>query len=493
MREKLIQSNLKNYSAFLAIFLIATSVIATEVPITPFPLEKYSQNINDWINPESPDYNKPVMSISDQKNHLDEYYNHYYATGANASSPWSSEYVIKNAKIPYSEQELINKYGNSAKTNQEKIGYGENFHPYSDQWIKDTITNMNLAQLKLPIEYNPNNRGIAVKNLLARDIPTIEPYFYKFSLAGEGYPFDIIQESAIWVGTPVYIIGQTLDQQWYLVLTPQFIEWVQSEGIAKTSKDFIKNYQECAKQKMVAITRTNVSVLDTNKQYQFNAYIGAVFPGANSSDDITTIKVLIPTADTQHNAQIAVAELSNKDAAIMPLEITPHNFATVISTLLGRPYGWGNMYFYNDCSAELQNLYTPFGILLQRNSSSQEKAGKTVIDKSSADMQERLNYIMENGKKFTTITSIGGHVMLYIGSYPNPNSDTHEPMAMTYQNIWGLRPADNSYRAVIGRAVLFPLLPTYPEDPNLISLADRKFFKLIYLADDLKDPQYEDL
>lgn len=491
------QSNLKFYSIFLAIFLITTSVIAIEVPITLFPLEKYSQNINDWINPEDPDYNKPLMSASDQKNRLDKYYNYYYATDNNAKSPWSSEHVTKNAKFPYSEQELINKYANSTKTDQEKIGYGENFIPYTDQWIKNIITNMNLSQFE-SLTYNPNNRGIAVRNLHARNIPTNDPYFYKFSLPGEGYPFDNLQESAVWAGTPVYIIGETLDKQWYLVLTPRFIGgvnsyWVDSTGIAKTSEDFIETYQKHAKQKMVAITRTNVSVLDANKQYQFNAYVGAVFPGADNSDDGTTIKAFIPIADTQHNAQIAVTELSNKDAAIMPLTLTPHNFATVISTLLGRPYGWGNMYFYNDCSAEMQNLYTPFGILLQRNSNSQEKSGKMLVDKSSANMQERLDYLMNNGKKFTTIVSIGGHVMAYIGNYPNPNSDTHELMAMTYQNIWGLRPASSS-RTIIGQAVLFPLLPTYPEDPNLTSLAARKFFKLVYLADDNpENPQHEDL
>ena len=28
---------------------------------------------------------------------------------------------------------------------------------------------------------------------------------------------------------------------------------------------------------------------------------------------------------------------------------------------MGCPYGWGGMYFYNNCSAELKSLFTPFG------------------------------------------------------------------------------------------------------------------------------------
>jgi cell wall-associated NlpC family hydrolase len=99
-----------------------------------------------------------------------------------------------------------------------------------------------------------------------------------------------------------------------------------------------------------------------------------------------TIKVLIPITNAYHNAKINFAKLKSKDATVMPLKATPHNFSTIISKLLGRPYGWGNMYFYNDCSAELQSLYTPFGIWLPRNSAAQKEIGK-MVDKSSQNPQ----------------------------------------------------------------------------------------------------------
>jgi cell wall-associated NlpC family hydrolase len=138
------------------------------------------------------------------------------------------------------------------------------------------------------------------------------------------------------------------------------------------------------------------------------------------------------------------------------------------------------MYFYNDCSAELQSLYTPFGIWLPRNSAAQKEIGK-MVDKSSQNPQERIKYLIENGKKFTTIIYINGHVMLYIGNYPNPNSNTHELIAMTYQTKWGLKPQDDSYRAIIGKSVLLPMLTNYPEDPKLKSLAGEKYFQITYL------------
>ncbi len=483
---------------FIALIFKLIPVEAAEVPITTFPLDKYNQDINYWINPQDPDYNKPLIERTKQKKQLKEYYKHYYASDAKALSPWSRKYLEKTFKgglgESVNEQKLIKKYGNAAK-NPEKAGYAENFRPYDDKWIEKIIFNINPKQFnfapltpsqtaKSPtkFKYRASNRGIAVKNLFARSLPTNEPYFYNFTRPGQGYPFDDLQESAVWVGTPVYIVGKTRDNQWYLVATSSFIAWVESDGVAKVSKNFVATWQKYAKQKMVAITKTNLSVFDINKQYRFNTYVGTVFPGKKINKH--TISVLIPFADKNHNARVTFANISKKDAALMPLRATPHNFVKVMSTLLGRPYGWGNMYFYNDCSAEFQNLYTPFGIWLPRNSSAQAKS-RAMIDLSSLSMKERIKQLQEKGKKFTTLVYIGGHIVMYIGTYPNPNSETHELIAYTYQTIWGLKPADKSFRAVIGQTVLLPMLEQYPEDYRLNSQANQEYFRLIDIDEPL--------
>lgn len=452
--------------------LVIISGCATKPPITLFPIEKYNQNINNWVKPADSDYEQPLIKSSDQAKYLKEYYKHYCA----GKSPWNKAYVGKILPTVLSEEKsAISAHSNKRKTKPEKIGYGENFHPYSEKWIKNIIANMNIEQFTKPIKFKYSNRGIAVRNLHARILPTNDVHFHSFMLAGQGYPFDNLQQSSLWVGTPVYIIGATLDKQWYLVLTPECTAWVESDGIAKVNKKVVAVWQKTAEKKMVAIVRTNTSIFDTNKQYRFNAYVGAVFPGKSNNT------ILIPVADEYHNAHIMLAKVSKKDAAVMPLSATSHNFTIIMSTLIGRPYGWGNMYFYNDCSAEMKNFYTPFGIWLPRHSSNQMEIGRTV-DKSSLDMQGRLNYLMTHGRKFTTIIYIGGHVLMYLGAYPNPDLHSKESkVAMTYQSIWGLRPEDNSYRAVIGGSVLLPMLTQYPENSEVISLADKKQFQVSYL------------
>ena len=189
--------------------------------------------------------------------------------------------------------------------------------------------------------------------------------------------------------------------------------------------------------------------------------------------------MLVPGKNRNQKAVIKYAELSAEQSATMPLAATPHNFATIMQTMINRPYGWGSMYFYNDCSAELKSLFTPFGIWLPRHSSAQVTAGK-MVDMTPFSATQRLNYLMENGQRFLTLIYIGGHVVMYVGNYPNLNSN-ESTMAMTYQNIWGLAPKPSVRRAVIGQSTLFPMLLQYSEDPSLASLADKSFFQVSYL------------
>ena len=131
----------------------------------------------------------------------------------------------------------------------------------------------------------------------------------------------------------------------------------------------------------------------------------------------------------------------------------------------------GNDNFNNDCSAELRSLLMPFGVFLPRNSAAQIEAASRVVDLSQANTDERLRYLKEHGKPFTTLVYIPGHIMLYIGNA----AINGRSVLMTYQNIWGLRPAD-SKAAALSAAQSFPASGYLPEDPELTSLAGKAQF-----------------
>src|SRR5690606_20338596 len=155
---------------------------------------------------------------------------------------------------------------------------------------------------------------------------------------------------------------------------------------------------------------------DEDDKYLFSAYVGMVFP-AHSADN--AIEMMVPVADSKRKAVIKMARLPVGKAQMMPITATPHHFADLMRTLIGRPYGWGGMYFYNDCSAEMKSLLTPFGIWLPRNSSQQVFVGK-MDDVTAMSAEQRLNYLKAHGKPFLSLIYIGGHVVMYIGNYDNP-------------------------------------------------------------------------
>jgi hypothetical protein len=469
---------IKNY--FAQLFLLLTTFVspnsyADQDLISLFPLDKYDQNVSTWIRPNAKDYDRSLFSDEMQKYHYDNFYNHYFGT----TSPWDAGYINKilHAKPPEDlknlEQTILSNFTNESTTTD--LGYGSNFRPHTKSWTGEMAENISLKQFD-NLNYQADHRAIAIENLSARALPTNDPYFYSHQYAGQGYPFDMLQMSAIWIGTPLYILVETKDRAWSLVVTPDFIGWVKSSGIARANENFISYWKTAAQTHLAAITHTKTSlVAEGVKGYLASAYIGTVLPATKTS---LGIQLMVPSADHNRFATINYAEVSTDQAAFMPLAITKHHFAMLMSEMKGRPYGWGNIYFYNDCSAELKNLFAPFGIWLPRHSSNQVSVGK-MVDLSTAPADKRLAYLMENGRPYLTLLYIGGHIILYIGNFSNPYGQT--PMAMTYQNVWGLSPNPPIRRAVIGQSVFIPLLLQYPEDTSLMSLAGRRYFQVAYL------------
>jgi hypothetical protein len=68
--------------------------------------------------------------------------------------------------------------------------------------------------------------------------------------------------------------------------------------------------------------------------------------------------------------------------------------------------------------------------------------------------------------------------MLYIGNTTRDGVT----VPVVYQDVWGLRPADDSRRAVIGGSVILPLFEHIPEDASLQSLAATPTFQISILG-----------
>nr|WP_244196037.1 SH3 domain-containing C40 family peptidase [Paraburkholderia susongensis] len=483
--------------------------------VTLFPLAHYDQNVDHWLDPQSPDYDRPFLSAADQQAHFHALYARYFGTGANAPSPWNADYVTarvyrqQGEDIAALQQRRIDKFDNTGK-HGAALGYGENFRPHDKAWIDAIARNMNVAQFTQAPLYQPERRAIATGNLMVRELPTDDPSFYDHHLAGEGYPFDNLQISAVRPGTPLYVLGSSVDGAWRYVQTPDVQGWVRSDGVAFADDRFVDRWRAAAGQSLGAVTVASAAVRDSRGVFRFEAPAGTLLPllpessvvssataaatthgvssAANGSitgdtasrvanEATTTHQLLVPARDVDGRALIRTASLDDTQIASMPLTATPRHLAMLMKALIGRPYGWGNSGLYNDCSSELQSIFAAFGVWLPRHSSTQMSAGR-MVDLSASTPAERLAYLAQHGEALRTLIYIGGHVMLYIGNTTRDGVT----VPVVYQDVWGLRPADNSRRAVIGGSVILPLYEHIPEDATLQSLAATPTFQISILG-----------
>lgn len=432
-----------------------------------FPLGNYPQSVDKWF-PPGPDRHVPVMDTDAQQRHFSDLKSRYFGMGAGEKSPWNPYYIasILSKGAEAARDASIRKY-----LGEQSVSWGENFRIHSDSWKQQVRNN---ATTSVDRVYRPSGRGIAVRETLVRVLPTADPAYDDPRQAGQGYPFDNLQMSSVRPGTPVYVLAASRDRRWKYALSPTVTGWVRSEDIAAVDQQFVTEWLTLADKNLGAFIKEPVSVHEGG-QYYFTARPGTILPFRNRQPGF--FDVTVPVRKSDGRAQIRQVRLQKEEFVAMPWEMTPGNIAVLMKSMSGRPYGWGNYNFYNDCSAEMRSLMMPFGIFLPRNSAAQIQSVARIVDLSQENTRARLRYLTEHGRPFSTLVYIPGHIMLYIGNMVINGQN----VPMTYQNIWGLRPADSDSRSIIGGAVFLPLLASYPENPGLVSLAGKAQFKLGFI------------
>lgn len=434
-----------------------------------FPLTNYSQSIDEWLLSDPNTISSRLLGSERQQQFYSELKARYFSMHPQGVSPWNPIYVQTQLDSRIGETYRDHKI--EEFVNQNSSCFGENFRQRGFKWKKSLQRN---SETQIEGEFCLKNRAITLRETLLRCLPTQSPVYNDPRLAGEGYPFDNLQDSSLKPATPIYILSESADGRWKYVISPHELGWIRTNDVAIVDPDFIDSWLALADDLLATVINAPVTLEDPH-HYYFIALPGTFLPA--SSISYNQLKIAIPVINDHGAAVIKYLQVSTDEFIPMPLELTRANLACVLQALAGKPYGWGNYNFNNDCSAELQRLLIPFGILLPRNSAQQIEAANRIVDLSQLNVEQRLDYLKENGLPFRTLVYLPGHIMLYIGNF-----DRHgKTVAMTYQNIWGLRPENKNSRAIIGGSVFFPLQTRYPEIPELISLAAKAIFKLGFI------------
>ncbi len=306
-----------------------------------------------------------------------------------------------------------------------------------NSWYKYEIENSNFKDF-----LTLNTPAITLRHTNLRLFPSSEGIYYDPTRAGEGFPFDYSQNSALHINTPIIVSHYSQDRLWVYAQAPFASGWIKVEDIAFVDSKFQQAFQN----EHYAITvKDNLNLSDDNGEISL-VKMGSIFP-----IDPTTKKYIIAKKNEKGFATIEKVTVNDIDIiAQKPIKFNPFNITYISKQLVGEPYGWGGKEKCRDCSALTQDFFSPFGIYLPRNSRQQANAGNEFVSLKGLSSKEKKETILNYAKPFRSLLFVPGHITLYLGEKDG------EPIIL--HNYWGVRLNDGSKR-VMGRAIITTTKP----------------------------------
>ena len=335
--------------------------------------------------------------------------------------------------------------------------YGENLKPLPQEWFDAMHEEANFGA------YGSVNRyAVSLHFSNLRNFPTHKPLFKNPSEAGEGFPFDYLQNSGVHANEPLYVSHYSKSGAWVYVFSAYATGWLPSHAIAYIAPEHARQWQGA---KQLFITKEQTPIRDAKGNFLFFGRIGMMLPLI--AEDEETYHVLAVTTGPKNGPWYEEARIEKSAASDEPLLLNYENLPSLANEMLSSHYGWGGLYEERDCSSTLRDLFAPFGIWLPRNSYQQSRVGRVISFEGLSDAQ-KLERIKSDGVPFETLLYRKGHIVLYLGTY-------HGQVVILH-NMWGVKTknGEENGRKIVGRTVISTLdigaeLPTYDTENALLT------------------------
>lgn len=323
----------------------------------------------------------------------------------------------------------------------EGPSYGENLQLLQPSWFDEMLKKANFKQFGKVSRY-----GITLHFSSLRNFPTHKPLFRDPDQAGEGFPFDYLQNSAIHANEPLYISHYSNDKAWAYVYTSYASGWLPSHTIAFMGKKERRKWQ---KSKPAYLLKEKVALTDTHGHFLFYSRVGMRLRFIKKRGLYTYVRAVAPGAFNRPT--FVTIRLKNSEVATTPLFINQSNLMKITPDVMKSNYGWGGLYEERDCSSTLRDIFAPFGVWMPRNSRQQSRIGK-VISLKDLNITAKEELIKEKAIPFETFLHRKGHIMLYLGTY--------DDNIMILHNMWGIKTVDDNDkegRVIVGKVVISTL------------------------------------
>lgn len=302
--------------------------------------------------------------------------------------------------------------------------------------------------------------GMVVRRADLRRFPSTERVF---SRAGDT-DIDRFQESALFPGTPVAIVHESADRQWWFVVSPRYAAWVEKSAIAEGEREAIRQYR--SKTPFLIVSGAQIQTVFSNEAPELSQLIldmGLRLPllGNWPADQPVNGQlpfghhiVELPSRDQNGKLVFKPALLpATADVSTDYLPLTANTLLSQSFKFLGERYGWGHAYNARDCSGFVGEIYRSVGLELPRNTRDQgisRSLNPLLLDEQTG-RQQRLELLRD--LQVGDLLFIPGHVMMVIGF------EHGEPWVIHDTHGVSLRGNTTASRLPLNGVVVTPLLP----------------------------------
>ena len=304
--------------------------------------------------------------------------------------------------------------------------------------------------------------ALAVRRTSMRSYPTPDLIF---SAGAKDRDIERFQESALFPGEAVAVLHTSLDGQWALVQSYNYIAWVPIEAFAIGRRDDVLGYSNS--DKFLIVTGDKVSTVYNPEVPQVSEVqldMGVRLPLSRpkalahnlyGQNPYLSHMVVMPVRQEDGTLVFKHALIQRKaDVHVGYLPFTRANIIRQSFKFLGERYGWGHRFNGRDCTGFVSEVYKSFGIKLPRNSGDQGRSpiginARYAKDAPLADKIDRLKH-----GQVGDLIYIPGHVLMLIGH------DQGKPYVIHDVHGLGYLKADGTlYKGTLNGVSLTPMLP----------------------------------
>lgn len=311
--------------------------------------------------------------------------------------------------------------------------------------------------------------GMVVERAALRTFPTALRVFR----SPDDHDIDRFQESALFPGTPLLIVHESLDERWWFVVSPRYAAWIEKRHVAEGTRDTVLGWRD--KSPFRIVTGATVETVFTPERPELSRLVldmGVRVPvladwptnePVNGQHPYTGHVVELPVRGADGRLELAPALVPKvADTAPDYLPLTRANIIRQGFKFLGERYGWGHSYGARDCSGFVSEVYRSMGVMLPRNTSAQSVSPP--LDKrrfgASDPRAERLEAL--RSLDVGHLVYIPGHVMMVVGTIDGAPWVIHDTTGFGH-----LAPDGDLRRVRLNGVSVTPLIPLAADEDVL--------------------------